>query len=130
MVVARNVNQLRQLCSIYGATNEVNYVESDIRDFEIPSEFTPQYVIHAATPASESLNNQQPEEMLSIIVDGQRNILNESIRSGVKNFLFLSSGQCMENNHLMSHTSQRTLLEDHFLPTSGLLITKANGWQS
>ena len=92
MVVARNVNQLRQLCSIYGATNEVNYVESDIRDFEIPSEFTPKYVIHAATPASESLNNQQPEEMLSIIVDGQRNILNESIRSGVKNFLFLSSG--------------------------------------
>ena len=92
MVLARNVDGLRQLCSIYGATGEVIYIESDIRDFEIPSEFTPQYVIHAATPASESLNNQQPEEMLSIIIEGQRNILNESIRSGVENFLFLSSG--------------------------------------
>lgn len=92
MVVARNVGELRQLCPIYGATSEVFYIESDIRDFEIPSEFTPQYVIHAATPASESLNNQQPEEMLSIIVEGQRKILYESIRSGVENFLFLSSG--------------------------------------
>ena len=92
MVVARNVDGLRQLCSIYGATNEVIYIESDIRDFEIPTEFTPEYVIHAATPASESLNNQQPEEMMSIIIEGQRNILNESIRSGVKKFLFLSSG--------------------------------------
>lgn len=92
IVVARNVNQLRQLCSIYGATNEVIYVESDIRDFEIPSEFIPEYIIHAATPASESLNNQEPEEMMSIIIEGQRNILRESIRSGVKKFLFLSSG--------------------------------------
>ena len=92
MVVARNMGEMRQLCSIYGATNEVIYVESDIRDFEIPSEFTPQYVIHAATPASESLNNQQPQEMLSIIIEGQRNILNESILSGVGKFLFLSSG--------------------------------------
>jgi nucleoside-diphosphate-sugar epimerase len=92
MVVARNMGEMRQLCSIYGATNEVIYVESDIRDFEIPSEFTPKYVIHAATPASESLNNQQPEEMMSIIIEGQRNILDKSIRSGVEKFLFLSSG--------------------------------------
>ena len=92
MVVARNIGELRKLCSIYGATNEVIYIESDIRDFEIPTEFTPEYVIHAATPASESLNNQQPEEMMSIIIEGQRNILNESIRSGVGKFLFLSSG--------------------------------------
>jgi len=77
MVVARNVQELRKLCSIYGATNEVIYVESDIRNFEIPTELTPEYVIHAATPASESLNNQQPEEMMSIIIEGQRNILNE-----------------------------------------------------
>jgi nucleoside-diphosphate-sugar epimerase len=92
MLVARNVGELSQLCSLYGATNEVIYIGSDIRDFEIPPEFTPQYVIHAATPASERLNNQQPEEMLSIIIEGQRNILHESIRSGVENFLFLSSG--------------------------------------
>ena len=92
MVLARNVDGLRQLCSIYGATSEVIYVESDIRDFRIPSEFALRYVIHAATPASESLNSRQPEEMLSIIVEGQRNILNESIRSGVEKFLFLSSG--------------------------------------
>ena len=92
MVLARNVDGLRQLSSRYGATNEVIYVESDIRDFEIPSEFTPKYVIHAATPASESLNNQQPEEMMSIIIEGQRNILDKSIRSGVEKFLFLSSG--------------------------------------
>ena len=92
MVLARNVDGLRQLCSIYGATSEVIYVESDIRDFTIPSEFALRYVIHAATPASESLNSRQPEEMLSIIVEGQRNILNESIRNGVEKFLFLSSG--------------------------------------
>ena len=92
IVVARNVDGLRQLCSIYGATNEVIYIESDIRDLEIPTEFTPEYVIHAATPASESLNNQQPEEMMSIIIEGQRNILDKSIGSGVEKFLFLSSG--------------------------------------
>lgn len=130
MVVARNVGGLRQLCSIYGATKEVIYVESDIRDFEIPSEFTPQYLIHAATPASESLNNQQPDEMLSIIIEGQRNILNESIRCGVENFLFLSSGAVYGKLPLKSHSSQRTFLEGHFLPTSGLLITRANGWQN
>ena len=74
MVVARNVNQLRQLCSIYGATNEVIYVDSDIRDFEIPSEFTPKYVIHAATPASESLNTggPLPTDIWSAYHEGKR----------------------------------------------------------
>jgi nucleoside-diphosphate-sugar epimerase len=103
MVVARNVDGLRQLCSIYGATNEVIYIESDIRNFEIPSEFTPQYVIHAATPASESLNNQQPQEMLSIIIDGQLNILSQSIRSGVEKFLFMSSGAVYGKQPLNVH---------------------------
>jgi hypothetical protein len=103
--------------------SEVIYIESDIRDFKIPSEFTPQYIIHAATPASESLNNQQPEEMLSIIIEGQ-------FVAVLKISCFSVLGRCMENNHLRSHSSQRTFLEGHFLPTSGLHITKGNGWQS
>ena len=58
----------------------------------IPKSFKPDFLIHAATPASAQLNKDDPSEMLSTIIDGQKQVLQQGMKSGVQNILFLSSG--------------------------------------
>jgi dTDP-glucose 4,6-dehydratase len=48
--------------------------------------------IHAATPASARLNAEKPLEMLDTVIDGMRNVLDLSARSGRIPLLFASSG--------------------------------------
>ena len=66
--------------------------QSDVRDLEQDSLNQVEYLIHAATPARESLNLNSPSEMISIIVDGQRAILNACNHKSLRGILFLSSG--------------------------------------
>ena len=83
---------MSKLCESFEGGREITYLESDIRTITIPKTFKPQFFIHAATPASAQLNNDDPAEMLSNIIDGQKQILNQATQAGVENLLFLSSG--------------------------------------
>jgi dTDP-glucose 4,6-dehydratase len=69
----------------------VQRIASDIKNFTIPEEFHRGYIIHAATPASASLNTDDPYKMFNTIVEGQDRILAESHRASSR-LLFLSSG--------------------------------------
>lgn len=70
---------------------DLHYVKGDVRDFEFPSEsFT--HLIHAATPASATMNLDDPINMFTTIVDGTKRVLEFARKSGVKKFLLTSSG--------------------------------------
>jgi dTDP-glucose 4,6-dehydratase len=92
LVTSRNSASNRHLIDSIHPSAPVTYVDSDIREFVIPPEFQNSLLVHAATPASDELNRSDPDLMLSIIVDGQKQLLRESTRINVKRFLFLSSG--------------------------------------
>lgn len=67
------------------------FIEGGITDFTFPADqFT--HIIHAATDASAHLNETNPRQMFSTIVDGTRRVLDFSVEAGVPRVLFLSSG--------------------------------------
>lgn len=68
----------------------INFINGDIRDFDPDKEYD--YIIHAATPASDKLEKENPNEMYSIILDGTKNIINIAKKMNVKKLLFTSSG--------------------------------------
>ncbi|TKZ30920.1 NAD-dependent epimerase/dehydratase family protein [Brachyspira catarrhinii] len=72
------------------STDFIHFINGDIRDFNCDKEYD--YIIHAATPASENLEKENPSEMYSIILDGTKNIINIASRMSVKKLLFTSSG--------------------------------------
>lgn len=66
-------------------------IQGDVRDFAAPQkDFT--HIIHAATPASASLNASRPLEMFSTIVEGTQRILDLAQQSGARRLLLASSG--------------------------------------
>lgn len=71
--------------------NSVSFIQGDIRDFVFPDErFT--HVIHAATEASQVLNQENPLKMFDVIMQGTRRVLDLAIHSGTKRLLYVSSG--------------------------------------
>jgi nucleoside-diphosphate-sugar epimerase len=63
----------------------------DVRDFVFPAgEFS--HLIHGATSSTAKLYQDNPQLMLDTILQGTRHTLDFAARTGVKKFLFLSSG--------------------------------------
>jgi nucleoside-diphosphate-sugar epimerase len=73
-------------------TKTVRFVKGDIfnYDFNLDEKF--QYVIHAATAASELLNKSNPLLMMDTITIGTRRVLDFAITQPLDGFLFVSSG--------------------------------------
>ncbi|PPS21347.1 NAD-dependent epimerase/dehydratase family protein [Brachyspira murdochii] len=71
-------------------TDFIHFINGDIRNFNSDKEYD--YIIHAAAPASEKLERENPLEMYSIILDGTKNIINIASKMNVKKLLFTSSG--------------------------------------
>lgn len=65
--------------------------ECDVREF-LPSFASISHVVHAATPASASLNRTDPESMLEVIEQGTRRVLELCASQHVHRLLLLSSG--------------------------------------
>jgi dTDP-glucose 4,6-dehydratase len=78
-------------CPQFRNLKNLSFIQGDIRSFEFPK--TPfDAIIHAATPAIATLEQQNPEEMHSIIVDGARHVLEFAKQCECKRFLMTSSG--------------------------------------
>ena len=73
-------------------TNTVQFVKGDILtyDFNLDEKF--QFIIHAATAASDSLNKNNPLLMMDTITFGTRNVLDFALTQPIEGFLFVSSG--------------------------------------
>ncbi len=70
---------------------DIKYIVGDVREFEVPGKKY-DYMIHAATESSESLEREAPEEMYSVIVDGTRRVVELCRNFGIKRLLYVSSG--------------------------------------
>jgi dTDP-glucose 4,6-dehydratase len=69
----------------------LRFVTGNVMDFAVPTgHFT--HVIHGATDASASLNEEAPELMVRTIVEGTRRVLNFAAEKTVRKVLLLSSG--------------------------------------
>ncbi len=68
------------------------FVTSDIRSLDLSGIPMPDFVLHAATDASASLNSNNPDEMFSVIVEGQNRLFGELARFARPRVLFTSSG--------------------------------------
>ncbi|MCF7363428.1 NAD(P)-dependent oxidoreductase [Vibrio diazotrophicus] len=71
----------------------ISFIEGDVRDFDykdIRQEFD--YIIHAATDASATLNRNNPELMRSTIMDGITHIIGFAKNVQCKKILYTSSG--------------------------------------
>lgn len=69
----------------------INFISGDIRNFDCKRQDF-DYIIHAATPASAKLEEENPKEMYSVILEGTKNIINIAKNMNVKKLLFTSSG--------------------------------------
>ncbi|MEI7946600.1 MAG: NAD(P)-dependent oxidoreductase [bacterium] len=69
----------------------LSFLQGDVRTFDFPKEKF-DFIIHAATPASATLEQQNPDEMRSIVVDGTRHVLDFAKQCECKRFLMTSSG--------------------------------------
>jgi dTDP-glucose 4,6-dehydratase len=91
VVLSRNPEQFIRQFPMVGINANITFIQGDVRDFEFPvGSFD--YVIHAATEASAKLDLENPDEMVSVIVDGTQRVLEFSKQAGVKRLLYVSSG--------------------------------------
>ena len=73
-------------------TNTVQFVKGDILNYDFNLDEKFQFIIHAATAASESLNKNNPLLMMDTITLGTRNVLDFALTQPIEGFLFVSSG--------------------------------------
>ena len=91
-LVARNTSGLVSNLENAGFSGGFTAFNSDVRQLQAGTVPEGSYVVHAATPARESLNKSDPLEMIDIIVAGQQRILDVSVSRHAAKCLFLSSG--------------------------------------
>jgi dTDP-glucose 4,6-dehydratase len=89
-VLCRNPLGIKKKSPHLSSNPLMKFVRGDVRTFEFPNEkFT--HVIHAATSASAKLNTESPLEMIDVIVDGVRRVLDFTVQCGATTLLQLSS---------------------------------------
>lgn len=73
-------------------TNSVRFVKGDILTYDFKKDEEIQFIIHAATAASDTLNKNNPLLMMDTITLGTRNVLDFALTQPIESFLFVSSG--------------------------------------
>lgn len=91
MVLSRRPEQFLANYSEFAGIAGLSFLVGDVRDFLFPSGHF-DYIIHAATESSSSLEHDDPDEMYSAIVNGTRRMLDFSAQAGVSRFMMISSG--------------------------------------
>ncbi|MCC7300141.1 MAG: NAD(P)-dependent oxidoreductase [Verrucomicrobia bacterium] len=91
VVLSRNPDLFVRQFPMAGTNSKITLIRGDVRDFIFPSGHF-DYVIHAATEASVKLDQENPDEMRSVIIDGTRRVLEFSKHAGVERLLYVSSG--------------------------------------
>lgn len=91
VVLTRDPNAFTKKMPHLAQMPGLQLLAGDVTHFAYPpGEFT--HVIHAATEASATLNQEKPLTMLDTITEGTRHTLDFSVQANVKKFLLASSG--------------------------------------
>jgi len=91
VVLTRNPNAFKSRVPHLALHPSIRLLEGDVRSFSFPKGSYP-FVIHAATDASASLNEEDPLLMFDTVVNGTRRVLEFASSHGARKFLLTSSG--------------------------------------
>ena len=92
IVLSRNVENLALNCPKIKNRSDLKVIEGDLLSLDLVIDEDVDYIIHAATEASDKVNTLQPLVMLDTIINGTRNILNIAKRTKTRRILNFSSG--------------------------------------
>lgn len=91
LVLSRSPEKFVRQYPHFANFDEIKFLKAEVENFEFPDgKFD--YIIHATTEASATLNTEKPLEMTDTIIEGTKRTLNFARQCGAKRFLFLSSG--------------------------------------
>ena len=90
-ILSRDPRSFLACCPWLKTEAALNFVQGDIRDFQLPSEKY-EFIIHAATEASVKLEQEDPAEMFDVIVAGTRRVLEFAAQTGAARVMLASSG--------------------------------------
>lgn len=76
----------------FGGQDGLDFIEGDVRSFTPPAGRIFDFVIHGATAASVTLDQERPEEMYSVITEGTRHLLEFTRHCAAERLLYISSG--------------------------------------
>lgn len=91
IVLSRNPSAFARLHPELAAAPCLDFLVGDVRDFAWP-DHPADYIIHAAAEASAALNQNAPQTMFDVIVDGVRRVLDYAVQSRTQRMLLVSSG--------------------------------------
>ena len=89
IVLSRNPDKFLSQNPQFAGNKHFSFLQGDVRDFQIPDSLLIDRIIHAATPADDTTEDN---EMRSIIVDGTAHVLDIARSKQVKRILYISSG--------------------------------------
>lgn len=91
VALSRNPDAFLERYPKFGQFDFIKYISGDVRTFELEN-VSVDYVIHAATDASAKLEQENPDEMYSVVVHGTQRALDVARQCGASRFLLTSSG--------------------------------------
>ena len=124
-VLSRNPDKFKSAFPYLATDLHFTFLKGDIAMFEFP-DLDIDYLIHAATEASASLNHEQPLVMFDSIVKGTRNVLEFAHRRNIKRMLYVSSGAVygVQPRHLRGFPEDYTGGPDTLDPASAYAEAK------
>ena len=90
-LLSRNPERFKLSFKQLISEGNLRFIQGDIRTFKFPNKNV-DYIIHAATDASATLNKEDPQLMRSTIIDGAKHIVEFANSTNCKKMLFTSSG--------------------------------------
>lgn len=76
----------------FNGVKGLDFIAGDVRTFDVPDAHAFDLVIHGATSASVKLDQEDPEEMYSVITEGTRHVLEFAKQCEARRLLYISSG--------------------------------------
>lgn len=92
VVLSRDPAAFLSANPLFGGRPGLEFIQGDVRTFDIGRVPPCEFVIHGATAASAKLEQENPGEMYSVITAGTRHVLDCARQCSARRFLFVSSG--------------------------------------
>ena len=91
IVLSRHTALFQQQYPEINAVHALALEQGDVTDFS-PTDYQPDYIIHAATDTTAFTNNAEEQARSRVIVEGTRHVLDFARQSGARRLLNISSG--------------------------------------